>query len=307
MCSSDLATPIGEIDLEVTAPAVRSIVYDRYGGVMGSFALEDRQPVPLAKVPPVLVDAVLAIEDQRFYEHDGVDWTGTARALFENVGAGKVAQGGSTITQQLVKNTLSASRDRNLKTKAREAILALRLERELTKQQILENYLNVIYFGSGAYGVQAAAERYFDRPVSDLRLAGSALLAGIIQAPEALNPIRYPDRARSRRRVSQIPLGLWRTLVSKLQHRVLRAHGRPRHRPQAWNLRRLAHRQRWARGGRQLDQRFVIGLITGRPEQRQPSISLAPPVAGDRVTKGRWCPGGRGLHTRRRVHDQWRH
>ncbi|MFM7225147.1 MAG: transglycosylase domain-containing protein [Actinomycetota bacterium] len=195
----DASTPIGELDVAVTAPPARSIVYDRYGGVMGSFALEDRQPVPLADVPRVLVDAVIAIEDQRFFEHNGVDWTGTARALLKNVGAGEAAQGGSTITQQLVKNTLSASRERNLNTKAREAVLALRLERELTKNQILENYLNVVYFGSGAYGVQAAAERYFDRPVSALQLPGAALLAGVIQAPEALNPVRYPDRARARR------------------------------------------------------------------------------------------------------------
>lgn len=197
---ADAGTPLGEIDVAVTAPPARSIVYDRYGGVMGSFALEDRQPVPLAQVPPVLIDAVLAIEDRRFYEHNGVDWTGTARALFKNVGAGEIAQGGSTITQQLVKNTLSATRERDLETKAREAILAVRLERRLTKKQILENYLNVVYFGSGAYGVQAAAERYFDRPVSDLKLPGAALLAGVIRAPEALNPVRYPERARARRR-----------------------------------------------------------------------------------------------------------
>ena len=104
---------------------------------------------------------MISTEDRKFYEHHGVDWAGTVRALFKNVDAGGIAQGGSTITQQLVKNTLSLNRKRDLKTKAREAILAIRLEHELTKNQILEDYLNLVYFGNGAYGVEAAAERYF--------------------------------------------------------------------------------------------------------------------------------------------------
>ncbi len=109
----------------------------------------------------MLQNAVISIEDRKFYEHHGVDSSGTTRALFKNVDAGGVAQGGSTITQQLVKNTFSVGRKRDLTTKAREAILAIELEKQLTKSQILEDYLNLVYFGNGAYGVQAAVERYF--------------------------------------------------------------------------------------------------------------------------------------------------
>ncbi len=122
------------------------------------------------------------------------------RALFKNVDAGAIEQGGSTITQQLVKNTLSVGEDRDLKTKAREAILAMALESEMSKNQILESYLNLVYFGNRAYGVQAAAERYFSDPAhpDPLKLTSpqAALLAGLIQSPEALNPIKHPDRGR---------------------------------------------------------------------------------------------------------------
>src|SRR6185436_10166025 len=176
----------------------------RFGGFLTSFSTQDRSPVQLRQVPKVLIDAVLSIEDRKFYEHHGVDWGGTARALFKNVDAGGIAQGGSTITQQLVKNALSTNRKRDLKTKTREAILAMRLEHEMSKDEILEDYLNLVYFGNGAYGVQAAAERYFQgpfnpKPLQHLSLAQAALLAGLIQSPEALNPIKHPDLAARRR------------------------------------------------------------------------------------------------------------
>ncbi len=152
----------------------------------------------------MLVNAVLSIEDRNFFEHHGVDWGGTARALFKNVDSGSIGQGGSTITQQLVKNTLSTNRKRDLKTKAREAILAIRLEHEISKNRILEDYLNLVYFGNRAYGVRAAAERYFTSPLDPnplrkITLPQAALLAGLIQSPEALNPIKHPDRAARRR------------------------------------------------------------------------------------------------------------
>jgi membrane peptidoglycan carboxypeptidase len=194
------ATPLGKLNVAINAPASRSIVYDAYGNVMGAFSVEDRQPVKLKDVPQVLQDAVISIEDRKFYEHHGVDYAGTLRALFKNVDAGGISQGGSTITQQLVKNALETpNRKRDLKTKAREAVLAVRVEEELTKSQILEDYLNLVYFGNGAYGVQTAAERYFDKPVKKLSLAEAALLAGLIQSPEALNPIKHPDLAARRR------------------------------------------------------------------------------------------------------------
>jgi penicillin-binding protein 1A len=200
----DAATPIGRVDLKINAPAARSIVYDRYGNIMGSLAAQDRAPVKLKAIPKVLINAVIAIEDRDFFAHNGVDIGGSMRALFKNVDAGGVEQGGSTITQQLVKNALTTSKERDLKTKFREALLATRLEDEVSKNEILEDYLNLIYFGNGAYGVQAAAERYFTdpahpNPLKDITLAQAALLAGLIQAPEALNPIKFPDRAARRR------------------------------------------------------------------------------------------------------------
>jgi penicillin-binding protein 1A len=178
----------------------RSYVFDSKGGVMTTLFAEDRQPVQLSEIPQQLIDAVLAIEDRRFYEHDGVDYEGTTRALFQNIDAGQIEQGGSTITQQLVKNTMGDPKKRDLKTKVREAILAVRLENEMSKNEILERYLNIIYLGNGAYGVKAAAERYFDkRDPKELTLGQCALLAGLIQSPETLNPITHPDRAARRR------------------------------------------------------------------------------------------------------------
>jgi penicillin-binding protein 1A len=197
-------TPLEQLDVTINKPPARTIVYNRFGETMGSFSTEDRQPVRLKDVPQVLINAVLSIEDRKFYEHHGVDWGGTVRALFKNVDAGGISQGGSTITQQLVKNALSTDRKRDLKTKVREAVLAIELEHQLTKNQILEDYLNLVYFGNGAYGVEAAAERYFGnaynpKPLQHLNLAQAALLAGLIQSPEALNPIKHPDAAARRR------------------------------------------------------------------------------------------------------------
>ena len=193
-------TPFGQLALTIDAPAARSLVYDRNGNVMATFETQDRSPVKLKDVPQVLINAVLSIEDRKFYEHHGVDWAGSVRALFKNVDAGGVTQGGSTITQQLIKNTFSINRKRDLTTKAREAILAVGLEKQLTKSEILEDYMNLVYFGNGAYGVQAAVERYFPlTPLKNLSLAQAALLAGLIQSPEALNPITHPDAAARRR------------------------------------------------------------------------------------------------------------
>ena len=183
---------------------------------------EDRAPVKLADVPKGFIDAVLAIEDRRFYTHDGVDYEGTTRALFQNLNSGEIQQGGSTITQQLVKNTMGDPKKRDLKTKVREAVLALRLEHEMTKNQILEKYLNTIYFGNGAYGIQAAVERYFgERDPRLLTLGQAALLAGLIQSPETLNPITHPDRA-ARRRATVLDAMIDTKVITAEQARVAR-------------------------------------------------------------------------------------
>ncbi|MGH8977989.1 MAG: transglycosylase domain-containing protein, partial [Acidimicrobiia bacterium] len=196
-------TSYGPLLPEMNKQSQRSYVLDRNGQVMTTlFAEEDREPITLADVPQHLIDAVLAIEDRRFYEHDGVDYEGTTRALFQNLDAGEVEQGGSTVTQQLVKNTMGDPEKRDLKTKIREAVLAVRLENEMSKDEILERYLNVIYLGNGAYGIKAASERYFGKPdPKQLTIGESALLAGLIQAPEVLNPVTHPDRAARRRSI----------------------------------------------------------------------------------------------------------
>ena len=142
---------------------------------------------------------MIAIEDPKFYEHNGVDLPAAARALTKNVDAGKIEQGGSTITEQLVKNALRAGKKRDFKEKASEAILAMQLEDKLTKNQILEDYLNLVPYGNSAYGIEVAAERYFDKPVFALTLPESALLAGLVQAPSALDPTRHPAAAARRR------------------------------------------------------------------------------------------------------------
>jgi penicillin-binding protein 1A len=151
----------------------------------------------LDRYPDHLIDAVIAIEDRRFYQHYGIDLRGIARAIIRNVGAGHVIEGGSTITQQLVK-VLYLERERTMRRKIQEATVAFWLEWRLGKDEILTRYLNSIYLGAGATGMPAAALVYFDKDVEDLTLADSALLAGLIRAPSVLNPRRNPEGARQR-------------------------------------------------------------------------------------------------------------
>lgn len=159
-----------------------------------------RRVVPLAAVPPVLVQAVLAAEDVRFFAHHGVDYRAVARAAWRNWRSGRTTSGASTITQQLARNLVPEIGDaRSLDRKLREALLARRLERTWSKAQILEAYLNFVFLGSGAYGVAAAADAYFGKPLAALSLDEAALLAGLIQAPGRLDPRRDPAAARARR------------------------------------------------------------------------------------------------------------
>ncbi len=179
-------------------PSVRSVVYDRHGETIGEYYVEDRIPVPLSAIPKQMTDAVLAAEDRRFYGHWGVNVIAVFRALLSNLRAGGVTQGASTITQQLARN-LFLDQSRTLERKLKEIVLAVRLERSFSKDEILELYLNRIYFGEGAYGVQAAARRYFRKDVADLTIPEAALIAGIPANPTAFSPIRHPDIALSRR------------------------------------------------------------------------------------------------------------
>ena len=143
----------------------------------------------------MLIDAFLAAEDDRFYEHPGVDWQGLTRAVITNVTTGGMREGGGTITMQLARNTVLTS-ERSLRRKLKEVFLALRLEREFTKQEILTLYLNRIFLGQRAYGVGAAAEVYFDKSVRDLTLADAALIAGLPRSPSLDNPVASTARAR---------------------------------------------------------------------------------------------------------------
>jgi len=155
------------------------------------------RPVPLAELPPELPLAVIATEDRRFYQHFGLDLVGVARAALANLRAGRAVQGGSTLTQQLAKN-LFLTPARTLRRKVQEALLALWLESRFDKEEILTVYLNRVYFGAGAYGVDAAARRYFDADARGLSLYQSALLAGLLKAPSRLNPLASPERAHAR-------------------------------------------------------------------------------------------------------------
>ncbi len=161
-------------------------------------AEEDRRPLRLDEIPKVVVDAVISIEDRRFYTHDGVDARGIARAAARDVREGSAEEGGSTITQQLVRNSL-VTPEKTLSRKVREAALALGLERSLTKDEILERYLNTVYFGQGSYGIGAAVRTYFGHPPTAISMGEAAMLAGLIRSPIRADPIKYPDAARLRR------------------------------------------------------------------------------------------------------------
>ena len=184
-------------------PPESSKLYAADGTLIRTFHGEqNRTVVPLKKIPKHVLNAVISIEDQRFYEHDGVDLRAIIRAALANVGSGRIEEGGSTITQQYVKQVIIAPgeiAEESYERKIQEAALARQIENELTKNQILQRYLNTIYFGGGAYGIQVAAGIYFNRPAKELTLRQGALLAGIIQQPEAFDPFRHRKAARKRR------------------------------------------------------------------------------------------------------------
>ncbi len=179
--------------------ALRSTFTAADGSFLARFFRENRAWIPLEKIPDVLVDAVISAEDARFWQHAGFDLRAIARAALVNVSRGETVQGGSTITQQYVKNTFFRSPPRSLDRKAKELRLAIELERRYTKREILERYLNTVYFGEGAYGARAAAETFFGRDVQDLGVADAALLAALIKAPATYDPRRHPRRALARR------------------------------------------------------------------------------------------------------------
>ncbi len=187
-------------ELELADLAQRSSMYAGDETFL-TFLVEEqnREPITLDEIPQPVIDAVLAMEDADFYQHDGVNFRAVFRALVTNINAGGIEQGGSTITQQLVKNAILGAQQ-DFDRKSTEAFYALRLERQLTKDEILERYLNTVYFGAGAYGVQAAAETYWGmEDVSDLDWEHAALLAGLIRNPTRYDPTRNAEFSRARR------------------------------------------------------------------------------------------------------------
>jgi penicillin-binding protein 1A len=188
-------------DLRLAGPAVAEStkIFAADGSLVTTLhAEQNRETVPLDEMPKPLRDAVVAIEDERFWHHKGVDIRAVIRAAWADANHGKIVEGGSTITEQYVKNVL-ADRERTVHRKLREAALAYQLEHKIGKSKILEGYLNTIYFGNGAYGVQAAADTYFGEPAAKLTLPQAALLAGIIRSPNNYDPYDHPDAAAVRR------------------------------------------------------------------------------------------------------------
>ena len=194
--------------LEPELPAAESLrevpsqlpltVYSSDGKLIAQIGEQRRIPVAYEQIPQPVIDAFLAAEDDRFFEHPGVDWQGLVRAVASNVSAGGVREGGGTITMQLARNTVLTS-ERTIRRKLKEVFTALRLERAFTKQEILTLYLNRIFLGQRAYGVGAAAEVYFDKKVGDLNLAEAALIAGLPRSPSRDNPVASVERAAQRR------------------------------------------------------------------------------------------------------------
>jgi penicillin-binding protein 1A len=187
--------PLGEADV----PPQNSYVYGADGNELAELNFEEnRVPVTLGQIPPDAINAVLATEDAEFYNHRGVNHAAIVRAAMTNFRSGEIESGASTITQQYVKLAF-LSPEQTVTRKIQEAIYAIEIEERYSKEEILERYLNRSYFGAGVYGIGTAADRYFSKPVEELTLGESAMLAGLLRSPERNNPIANPDNARARR------------------------------------------------------------------------------------------------------------
>jgi penicillin-binding protein 1A len=185
--------------LEEFEPSLITNVYSEEGELIGEFFEEKRILVSYSDIPQYLIDATVAKEDRRFYQHRGIDFRGIARAGLVNLRSGKSKEGASTITQQLAR-VLFLTPEKRIERKIKEILLALQIEKKYSKEEILRLYFNQIYYGHGAYGVEAAAQTYFNKGVKDLTLAECAMLAGLPRSPRYYSPILYPERARQRRK-----------------------------------------------------------------------------------------------------------
>ena len=183
--------------LQEYAPNTITRVLSRDGEPIAEYYVERRIVVSMSSIPDHVVNAFLAAEDAKFFQHKGINFKRILGAFIKNIEAGRVVQGGSTITQQVIK-TLLLTPERSLSRKIKEAILAFKLERSLSKEDILHLYLNHIYLGNGAYGIQAAAENYFGKDIKDLTISEVALLAGLPKAPNRYSPYNHSERALER-------------------------------------------------------------------------------------------------------------
>ena len=184
--------------LESYAPLESSVVYSADGKILAEFYLERRTYVPHYKIPLKVKQAFVAIEDQRFYSHHGVDFLGILRAVYKDIVAKGVVEGGSTITQQLAKMVFFKP-EKSVKRKIKEAIISSQIEKRYTKDEILGMYLNQAYFGTRAYGIDAASRTYFGKPLDELSVSEIAMIAGLQKAPSSYSPFRKPEKARTRR------------------------------------------------------------------------------------------------------------
>ncbi|MGH8756312.1 MAG: transglycosylase domain-containing protein, partial [Burkholderiales bacterium] len=199
-------------------PKIPLRVYTSDGYLIGEFGEERRNLVKIETVPKLMLQAILAAEDERFYQHGGVDYLGVLRAAYSNFSSGAARQGASTITMQVARNFF-LSKEKTLARKFSEALLAFKIEHNLSKDQILELYINQIYLGQRAYGFAAAAQAYFGKPLDKLNLGEIALLAGLPKAPSRYNPMVNPKRAKQRqqyvlRRMQELKL------ISEEEYRI---------------------------------------------------------------------------------------
>src|SRR6266478_3783317 len=194
--ASDLNSQAATFDLgKLEQMESASVILDRNDKIFGQIYVENRETIPYDQLPRDLINAAVAVEDSKFYQHHGYDFFGIVRASFKNLLAGHVRQGASTITQQLARNSF-ALKEKTFRRKLLEIFLARRIEDQFGKQKIMELYLNRIYFGGGLYGAEAAARGYFGKPAREMSLAECATLAGLIKSPNRLSP--WSDRANSR-------------------------------------------------------------------------------------------------------------
>jgi penicillin-binding protein 1A len=185
--------------LDAYHPKQVTRILDRDGNPIGELGSEKRTVVPYDAIPKILIQAVTSAEDADYFKHSGLDYRGMVRAFIENVLRGRTAQGGSTITQQVVK-TMLLTPERTMRRKVQEIILARQLSEKFSKEDVLALYLNQIYYGHGRYGCEEAARYFFGKSVRDIDLAEAALLAGLPQSPERLSPRKHPEAAKTRQR-----------------------------------------------------------------------------------------------------------